>query len=297
MGEKIILLMFPNIQWWMMIKSEYLLFYLAVLFFVSFLYIVLKKYFNKIIYTFIMVIGLSYCFVFLLMPINIFVYSLEYYQTFTIIVAIYSMYVVIKAVINKYEGSNLILLASIFLIIAGINDILYARKLIDTGLYVSHALLTFSLFQTVFVAIKNSRVHEESIYYAKKTKRDGLTGLLNHNAIIEVLESTVLEDEVNGIVTSVAMIDIDFFKRVNDNYGHQVGDEVLVELSKLLSDSTRSLDFVGRYGGEEFLMVFPETEMYIAYMIVERIRAKVENMLFAEGKIKITISAGVSGRL
>jgi len=187
MGERNILSIFPNIQWWLMVKCETLLFYLSVLFFIGFLYTIFSQFFNKKLLGAYMSIGLLFCLSVILLPPGTFIYTLDYYQIFTIVGAVFSIYVVVKAVINKQEGSIVILIGMLFIIAAATNDILYTRKLIDTGFYASHAFLTFSLLQALVVAIRNTRVHEDSVYYANKTKKDSLTGLLNHKAIIQEL--------------------------------------------------------------------------------------------------------------
>lgn len=89
------------------------------------------------------------------------------------------------------------------------------------------------------------------------------------------------------------MLDIDFFKRVNDTYGHQFGDRVLQKVANTITESIRENDSVGRYGGEEFLVVLPDTEMTHAIFIAERIRKAVEHLDFYENA-HITISGGLT---
>ena len=95
------------------------------------------------------------------------------------------------------------------------------------------------------------------------------------------------------------MVDIDNFKKVNDTYGHQAGDEVLKSMSNIFRESIRDVDFAARYGGEEFALVFPHTLLDVAEHICERLRKKIESevFIFNQTKIKITISLGVSGTL
>ncbi len=87
-----------------------------------------------------------------------------------------------------------------------------------------------------------------------------------------------------------------FFKKINDNYGHQAGDAVLVKLVSLLRDQVRSSDIVARYGGEEFAIILPDTGLQIANEVAERIRSKVENqkLIFNNNTLKITVSIGLS---
>ncbi|MCU1350113.1 MAG: diguanylate cyclase, partial [Acidobacteria bacterium] len=95
---------------------------------------------------------------------------------------------------------------------------------------------------------------------------------------------------------SLAMIDIDFFKRVNDTYGHAVGDEVLKIVSKRYAESVRSTDLVARYGGEEFAVMMPETELDDAIAFAEKIRALIQDTPIETqaGPLQATVSLGVS---
>ena len=92
---------------------------------------------------------------------------------------------------------------------------------------------------------------------------------------------------------SVLMADIDHFKKVNDRYGHPVGDIVLRQVADILRDSARSMDFVTRYGGEEFVMLLPEIPLDMARNVAERIRQRVEGQSFGRISHPITISVGV----
>ncbi|MEZ0323516.1 MAG: EAL domain-containing protein [Hydrogenothermaceae bacterium] len=133
----------------------------------------------------------------------------------------------------------------------------------------------------------------KAIYHRKKSRTDSLTGLYNRT-FLEDLEYTM---NLSNYV--VALIDIDFFKKVNDNYGHEVGDMVLKEVAKVLKDSIRSEDYLIRYGGEEFLLFIKKNREDINKTIngVERIRSAVENhkiYINNEDYIKVTLSIGVN---
>jgi diguanylate cyclase (GGDEF)-like protein len=92
------------------------------------------------------------------------------------------------------------------------------------------------------------------------------------------------------------MLDIDNFKKINDTYGHKFGDEVLMKVSNAIESSLRKTDFVGRYGGEEFLVIFTQTDIKGALNTAERIRKSVEDLTWSEKDIKVTISGGVFQR-
>ncbi|MEM9058329.1 MAG: GGDEF domain-containing protein, partial [Pseudomonadota bacterium] len=93
-----------------------------------------------------------------------------------------------------------------------------------------------------------------------------------------------------------AIWDIDFFKRVNDSYGHQAGDRLLAAVARLLSDSTRVEDFVARLGGEEFVVLFPATDLAAARPLVERLREKIAaaKFHFRGSPLPVTVSCGLT---
>lgn len=128
----------------------------------------------------------------------------------------------------------------------------------------------------------------------EKANRDGLTGAYNHALLIELFEKEIRKQESNGDDLSFIMLDIDHFKKINDTYGHTVGDVVLKELSSILSTSITERDFVGRYGGEEFSIVLTNTNEINTYEMCERIKSKIQNHKFHAGDmtIQVTVSMG-----
>ncbi len=127
---------------------------------------------------------------------------------------------------------------------------------------------------------------------------DPLTTLWNHNRIIEVLDEELARSDRHGDAVSLAMLDLDHFKRVNDTYGHVVGDEVLREVAARLGGATRPYDAVGRFGGEEFLAVLPGTDAAQAARAAERIRAAIgsEPVSTDAGDVRVTASVGIVTR-
>ena len=131
------------------------------------------------------------------------------------------------------------------------------------------------------------------------THEDALTGLFNRRYVDDKLEGEFARANRYGHPLSVAVCDIDYFKRVNDTFSHEMGDAVLRKVAELLRDGVRQSDTVARYGGEEFVVVFPETPAEDAARIVERIREAVATYPWhtLHLDLKVTVSAGVSGDL
>lgn len=127
-------------------------------------------------------------------------------------------------------------------------------------------------------------------------ERDGLTSLLNHTKVKEFLEFEMSRVKRHNSRLSYAMIDIDDFKKINDTYGHLTGDRIIYSLAKLLTQRLRKTDVVGRYGGEEFAVVFYETDAENAAIVVEKMRkdfAEVEH-ISDKGVFKATFSCGIT---
>jgi diguanylate cyclase (GGDEF)-like protein/PAS domain S-box-containing protein len=137
------------------------------------------------------------------------------------------------------------------------------------------------------------QIEEKNQLLSKLAITDGLTQLLNHQAIYQKLEEEIKRNKRYESKLAVLLVDIDHFKRINDNYGHQQGDLVLAQVAVTLNRSVREIDIVGRYGGEEFLIIFPNTNVKEAHNAAERIRKEVEKMVFPDG-FSVTISGGVA---
>lgn len=137
---------------------------------------------------------------------------------------------------------------------------------------------------------KLSHLNRKLIHLAET---DQLTGLYNRLKIDQTLNTEIHRAQRAAQSMSVIMLDIDFFKRINDLYGHQAGDQLLVGLAELLRQRTREIDLVGRWGGEEFIVICPYTNLEGALSLAENLRVTVEQQQFVQDQ-HITISVGVS---
>ena len=130
---------------------------------------------------------------------------------------------------------------------------------------------------------------------------DQLTGLHNRRYMAGQLEALVRRAQRGGDPVAALMVDIDHFKKINDTYGHDVGDEVLREFAARLASNVRAIDLPCRYGGEEFTVIMPDTRLADAERIAERIRLHVAGAPFrvAQGReiLTVTISIGVAATL
>jgi diguanylate cyclase (GGDEF)-like protein len=125
---------------------------------------------------------------------------------------------------------------------------------------------------------------------------DTLTNVHNRRYFDERIGAETKKSFLSGTPLSLVMVDIDYFKNVNDTYGHTQGDKVLCKIASLLKNSVRKDDTVARYGGEEFVLILPGAKLEVTSMIAERIRRLIETTLFEVGQtqIHLTISLGIS---
>jgi diguanylate cyclase (GGDEF)-like protein len=124
---------------------------------------------------------------------------------------------------------------------------------------------------------------------------DTLTGIRNRRYAQERLDQECLRSARDGNPYSVAMMDVDQFKRFNDTYGHECGDVVLRGIAEAMAESVRETDAVSRWGGEEFLIILPGTGLQGAVEVAEKIRLKIQDTEFEYGgeRLRVTVTAGV----
>ena len=153
-----------------------------------------------------------------------------------------------------------------------------------------------SLAGIATMALANARLHEQTLDLLESERRrastDELTGLMNHATFQQTLSREVRTAREEGRPLALAVLDLDHFKRVNDNHGHQVGDDVLREAARRLGDGVRDEDVIARVGGEEFAWLMPGTDGFGAWQAAERTRATLRATPFPTVGT-LTVSVGV----
>ena len=150
-----------------------------------------------------------------------------------------------------------------------------------------------NLSELIAMSISNAVLYEQT---KKLAVTDGLTGISNRPNMEQFLLSEFERSKRYNSPLSVVLLDVDHFKDVNDSYGHQKGDEILVTFASVLKKFCRANDTAARYGGEEFLMILPQSNAQGAFKIAERVREEIMKMSFVgnDSKFSVTTSCGVA---
>jgi diguanylate cyclase (GGDEF)-like protein len=144
--------------------------------------------------------------------------------------------------------------------------------------------------------LKNRELEVANKRLRKLSITDGLTELFNHRHVHQLLREEFERTRRSGEPLAVVMIDLDRFKKVNDTYGHPTGDVILFETARILRETAREIDMVGRYGGEEFIAILPNTDEAEAAAFAERVRVAVEEHVFRDetNEVRMSCSSGVA---
>lgn len=163
----------------------------------------------------------------------------------------------------------------------------------DGGFGGEDILFLASLANPLSVALEAIRVFDST---ERLTITDDLTTLYNYRYLVQYLSTEVRRCLRYKKKVSLLFLDVDGFKKINDTYGHLVGSRALTEIGQVLRSTVRETDVVGRYGGDEFVVVLPETPLNGALVIAERIRKKIEDYEFAaqEQGVRLTVSLGIA---
>lgn len=170
------------------------------------------------------------------------------------------------------------------------------------------ALLLAAIVYAVYNSVREDQRRQDALEREKmelqhesnrmrhQAEHDGLTGLWNHRVIVDRLSEEMNRSVREGLPLSVILVDVDHFKRINDSHGHLAGDLVLKEISSIFTHALRPYDCVGRYGGEEFLVILPNCEIENARVRAEQLRLAVESARIMDGEtmLQVTASFGVA---
>jgi diguanylate cyclase (GGDEF)-like protein len=168
-----------------------------------------------------------------------------------------------------------------------------AFTVVNSTVFIALALLVSLLLARNFEA-SNRRAFSLEHHLTSEARTDALTGLRNRRAVEEAATAEVKRGTRTGASLSVIICDIDHFKQVNDRHGHEAGDKVLRAVADLLAGVARESDILGRWGGEEFLMILPDTGENAAFVVAERMRKVVEARAMPVEGLRVTISLGVA---
>lgn len=146
------------------------------------------------------------------------------------------------------------------------------------------------LYQELLIA--RQQLEQKASMLQTLSQTDELTGLLNRRAFIERAEKALQLQQHAGQDLALLMLDIDHFKNINDQFGHDAGDQVLRQLGQMLRQSGRQTDSIARFGGEEFILLLPDTDRQAAISLAERLRTQVQSIRI--GGHRLTISLGIS---
>lgn len=213
-------------------------------------------------------------------PINEIDYASLVFEGILIVMPLTGIFLINKIKDNNYKTFKYLFLGLSFLSISMTTDTLdeiveisNIHDVIFEGLFevLGFIFLTLSLhFWTKY----NNEINEN---LNKIATTDYLTGICNRRSFISILHENIKEIEHNNKTLSLILLDIDNFKKINDNYGHDVGDIVLIKISNIIKNSVRSLDIFARYGGEEFVILLPDTQLENAEKIANKLCKLIEN--------------------
>lgn len=179
-----------------------------------------------------------------------------------------------------------------------LEDIMYDTRLIQASALRSHEELQLTRKQADEAEQRIRQLENELEQVSELVREDQLTGALNRRGLDEIIEREFKRTQRAQSPISIALLDIDNFKRLNDTLGHQAGDQALIHLAKVIKETLRPSDAVGRYGGEEFIIVLPETGLEEAVATVSRLQRELTKKFFLHNneRLLITFSAGVALR-
>lgn len=296
-------------MWEIFLTIEYLTMYAGfTLFFVYTAALFPREMHSPVLRT-VCVVGTALVMLTVFAPARVFSASLVVFHVLTLAGTVYLVAAALRAWRAGRVGSLTYAAGMTLLAATVLNDVLYNMGYWRTGYYANVGLLIFLFFQSLVLASRfgaNVRRIEELLAERNRleglTFRDGLTGISNRRHFDITLAKEWTRAQRHGQPLSLIMVDIDAFKKYNDNYGHLSGDDALKQVAHVLYVNLhRSADFVARYGGEEFAIILPSTDHAGAATIAESMRIAVENLgiehEYGDTGNLLTASFGVASRI
>ena len=202
---------------------------------------------------------------------------------------------------KKRNAGDAITVAAALMMAIGVPIALY--QWLNLGDYQLAQVITFGVYSSAYILVAIGFLASVIIEYQQNLSHlaleDPLTQLLNRRGLENALHITLAQANRQQSPTAAVMIDIDHFKDVNENFGHEAGDQVIRQVAQTIQRMSRTGDVVARTGGEEFLLVLPSTELDGARILAERIRADISEapLIINQQRIPITVSLGVAGTI
>jgi diguanylate cyclase len=179
-----------------------------------------------------------------------------------------------------------------------LDDVMHDTRVIQASALRSHEELLNTKKQADEAEERIKTLEQELMQVSELVREDQLTGALNRRGLDETLDRELKRADRSKNQLCVALLDIDNFKKLNDSLGHQAGDRALTHLTKVIKDSLRPTDAVGRYGGEEFVIILPDTDLDAGVEALQRLQRDLTKKFFLHNneRILVTFSAGVALR-
>ena len=276
------------------LRINFLTFYLAIPLFTAYFHLSYPKEFKRIPLFIIVFLSVLFSLATLVTEPRVFSEFLPYFQYMSIVILIYGLFSVFLAAYRRRRGARTMLLGAILLFIFAGNDVMHSLGIIQTGYISSFGLLSFILFQNYMTYVRFIQDGEDKVSLSVKANHDPLTSLLNRRGLLEAIELAKSNKRNKTEHFSVMLIDFDHFKSLNDTLGHDVGDQVLAEGGKIMIELIRKYDLAVRWGGEEFVIVLPNTKLQGAITLAEKIRIALNENLSGKVQHTITASFGVA---
>jgi diguanylate cyclase (GGDEF)-like protein len=219
---------------------------------------------------------------------------MPYYQWFIIILASYIVLGLVRALIAGKPNAKVIMLGTLILFALTVNDILSNLQVIDTAIMAGYGLAAFIMCQTYITYLRFVNESSEKLLLEELAAKDPLTGLPNRRGIRVFMKNALYDFHQKQTPFCLMLIDFDHFKQINDTLGHDIGDQVLIDGAKVMQNTVRERDVVARWGGEEFLLLTPQSSLSGALNVAEKIKENVQLALSKVTGTNVTVTIGVA---